>query len=175
MESILGLIDARPRSSPLEGVSRYPRSASGIRPVATPTARVVAVGVPSDHACRSGLFAFLVRFSLPADRSFLRPAFESGSLGRDERASFVQRLAPLPALIAPAATCSNTFIPSRLRVPPSPFRPNLDQLNQERRIGSTKILLRVGHVSSGTTELAQLVVRHFARAFADSSSLPGRF
>jgi len=128
----------------------------------------VVVSVLGEHAFRSGLLAFLVPFFLPAQRPFLRPAFGSGSLGCDVLASSVQRLAPLPALVAPAATCSNTFICSRLRVPPSPFRSSLDQLNQERRIGRTKILLRVGHVPSGTTELAQLVVRHFAQAFADS-------
>ena len=74
--------------------------------MSTPTARVVAVvvSVLGDHAFRSGLFAFLVPLFLSAQRSFLRPAFGSGSLGCDVLASSVQRLAPLSALVVPAAT-----------------------------------------------------------------------
>jgi hypothetical protein len=52
-------------------------------------------------------------------------------------------------------------------MPPSPLRPRLIQLNLKGRIGRTEILLWVGHVSGGTTELAQLMVGHFAQACAD--------
>jgi hypothetical protein len=55
-----------------------------------------------------------------------------------------------------------------IRMPPSPLRPRLIQLNLKGRIGRTEILLWVGHVSGGTTELAQLMVGHLSQAFADS-------
>ncbi len=54
------------------------------------------------------------------------------------------------------------------RMPPSPFRPSLVQLNLKRGIGLAEILLWVGYVAGGTTELAQLKVGHFAQACADS-------
>jgi hypothetical protein len=52
------------------------------------------------------------------------------------------------------------------RMPPAPFRPRLVQLNLERGIRSAEVSLRICHVAGGTPELAQLMVGHFAQAFA---------
>ena len=61
-----------------------------------------------------------------------------------------------------------TSCPVRInRMPPAPFRPRLIQLNLEGRIGGTEILLWVGHDASGTPELAQLGIGHFAQTCAD--------
>jgi len=54
------------------------------------------------------------------------------------------------------------------RMSSAPFRPRLVQLNLERGIRGTMVLLGVGEVASGATVLAEFEIRHFPQAFANS-------